>query len=334
MSVRPLVLSIQSHVVHGRSGNSSAVLPLEASGIIVDPVNTCQYAAHSGYGPHRGSSLTIDEFHELIDALKSYQVLPTYTHLLTGFIPTPEMAQEIANVRTSLKDQVEYFCDPVLGDRGEFYVPEEELALFKRELIPIAQLITPNAYESVWLTGIEMRNPGELRQNVAALHEMGPKHVVITSTEWKHRISFFSWNRGERQMAIETPTLPRDFDGAGDLFTALLLANYINFPGQYELIATRTVNAVFSILERTQEMGSVELELPGSIMDIREPQLKFRIMPCEKFLQLDMEEAAILQKTGENRRWVLSWQYWPRAMFFGLFVFLSAFLFARSSLTS
>jgi pyridoxine kinase len=293
MSARPLVLSIQSHVVHGRSGNRSAVFPLEASGIIVDPLNTCQYAAHSGYGPHRGTAMAIPEFHELIDSLKSYNILQTYTHLITGFIATSEMAQEIATLRTTLGDQVEFFCDPVLGDRGEFYVPAEELAQFREKLIPIAQVVTPNAYEAVWLTGIKMRNPDELIQNVNALHKMGPKHVVITSTEWNERISFFSWNFGKQQMAIKTPNLPRDFDGPGDIFTALLLANYLKFPGQYDLIATRTVNAVFAILERTQRMELVELELPESVMDIREPPLRFTTMPVEELFKLTIEDRMI-----------------------------------------
>jgi len=41
-----------------------------------------------------------------------------------------------------------YVCDPVLGDDGNFYVPEEVLDSYKNRLIPISFAITPNFFEA------------------------------------------------------------------------------------------------------------------------------------------------------------------------------------------
>jgi pyridoxine kinase len=41
-----------------------------------------------------------------------------------------------------------YVCDPVLGDDGKFYVPEEVLDFYKNRLIPISFAITPNYFEA------------------------------------------------------------------------------------------------------------------------------------------------------------------------------------------
>jgi pyridoxine kinase len=131
-------------MVQGRSGNRSAISPLEGSIVNVDPLNTCQFPAHSGYGPLRGTVLTTHGFTEMIDILKSLGILETYNHLLTGFIASSELAKEIVAQRTSLGPRVDYSCDPVLGNMGKFSLPPEELEQYKHILPPIAQVITPN----------------------------------------------------------------------------------------------------------------------------------------------------------------------------------------------
>ena len=48
-------------------------------------------------------------------------------------------------------------CDPVMGDtwdgEGKMYVPKELLPVYKNEVIPIADILTPNQFEAELLTG-------------------------------------------------------------------------------------------------------------------------------------------------------------------------------------
>jgi pyridoxine kinase len=39
-------------------------------------------------------------------------------------------------------------CDPVMGDNGKMYVPEELLEIYKNTILPLADIITPNQFEA------------------------------------------------------------------------------------------------------------------------------------------------------------------------------------------
>ena len=296
MTWLPTVLSIQSHMVHGRSGNRAAVFPLEASGVSCDVLNTCQYSAHTAYPYLKGTVLTTPQFQDIVDGLRLNGILPMYTHLLTGFIADASIASGICTLRRQLGEKVKYFCDPVLGDCGRMYNSEACLAALKSELVPLANTVTPNTYEAMWLTGKTIRNQQELFDVVKALHDMGPENVVITSTEWNHRIAFFSWNRGERRFAVESPSIPRKFDGPGDVFTSLLLANCIKFPGEYEKIAKRTVGSVFAVLKTTHDLDTRELALPQSVEAIVRPPEQFDVIEIEDLMKLEIEDHTIATK--------------------------------------
>ena len=292
-SKEPLVLSIQSHMVHGRSGNRSAVFPLEVNGIVVNPINTCHFSAHTGYPFLRGPVMTVTEFDQTVEGLRLNEILPFYTHLITGYLADPSIAIRIAELKKELGPGVRYFCDPVLGDVGKFYVSPECLDVIKSRLIPIADTITPNAYEAMWITGKEMKNPSQLLQVVELLHQMGPKNVVITSTEWNRRLIFFSMNHGSHQVAIETPSLKIKFEGPGDVFTSLLLANSIKYKDDYKTIAERTVNSVYALLERTAKDKRVELAIPMCVKDLINPEIRFKCIDIDDFKAMKVVDKSV-----------------------------------------
>ena len=46
-----------------------------------------------------------------------------------------------------------YVCDPVLGDHGKLYVPAELVEIYKKDVVPLATLLTPNQFELELLNG-------------------------------------------------------------------------------------------------------------------------------------------------------------------------------------
>lgn len=38
-------------------------------------------------------------------------------------------------------------CDPVMGDDGKMYVPEELKDIYRTEIVPLADILTPNQFE-------------------------------------------------------------------------------------------------------------------------------------------------------------------------------------------
>jgi pyridoxine kinase len=95
-------------------------------------------------------------------------------------------------------------CDPVLGDDGALYVPEDQVKIYRDEVLPAATLLTPNQFECECvahcccccsvslvvsncilccrvLTGIRIDSEAAAVRAMAALHGLGVPAVVITS---------------------------------------------------------------------------------------------------------------------------------------------------------
>ncbi|KAL4361168.1 hypothetical protein GQ457_04G023630 [Hibiscus cannabinus] len=130
------VLSIQSHTVQGYVGNKSAVFPLQLLGYDVDPINSVQFSNHTGYPTFKGQVLNGRELLDLIEGLEENNLL-YYTHLLTGYIGSVSFLNsvlEVVDKLRSINPNLTYVCDPVMGDEGKLYVPED-LALVYREKV-------------------------------------------------------------------------------------------------------------------------------------------------------------------------------------------------------
>ena len=99
------VLSIQSHTVHGYVGNKSAVFPLQLLGFDVDPINSVQFSNHTGYdGGFKGQVLDGAELWDLVKGLDANQLLPGYSHLLTGYIGSPSFLRTVLRILARLRD--------------------------------------------------------------------------------------------------------------------------------------------------------------------------------------------------------------------------------------
>lgn len=76
--------------------------------------------------------------------------MDNYTHLLTGYIGTASFLKRVALLVKTLKSKnpnLIYVCDPVMGDNGKMYVPEALTEIYKNEIIPLADVVTPNQFE-------------------------------------------------------------------------------------------------------------------------------------------------------------------------------------------
>lgn len=284
----PLVLTIQSQVVHGRVGNRSAVFALEINGIECDPLNTVQFSTNTAYPYKRGTTMDLDEFSAVLEGLQLNGVFPKITHLLTGYIGDAKIIEEIIELQKLLDPNAHFLCDPVLGDNGNLYLANECFEVMKKVLVPTATTICPNAYEAMWLTDLTMNNVDELIEIVKQLHIMGPKNVVISSTEWPKRCTFFSFENGKYQYAIITPSFDRKFNGPGDLFSSLLLANMIKYPGDYAKICQNIMNVIYVVLRTTYEKNSNELCLTSCVDTFLNPPNTFTVITVDELLKIDI----------------------------------------------
>ncbi|OAD47024.1 Pyridoxal kinase [Eufriesea mexicana] len=252
----PRILSIQSHVVSGYVGNKSAIFPLQLLGFEVDAINSVQFSNHTNYKTCKGQILNDKDLEDLMNGLAQND-LDNYTHLLTGYIGTVSFLKKIVEVVHSLKlknPNLIYVCDPVMGDNGKMYVAEELKEIYKKEIIPLADIIVPNQFELELLSDMKINTMSELQSSIKKLHKVGPQVVAISSIEIiKDKLtSVISTKKDNKLIKIDIPKISISFTGSGDLYAALLLAHtYL----QDDMITAieKTTNSLYSVLLKTYE---------------------------------------------------------------------------------
>jgi len=97
----------------------------------------------------------------------------------TGMLPTREVVLEVARLfrETDLPRPV---VDPViLSSSGQRLMEADALDALIEELLPLAQLLTPNVPEAERLSGITIASEADMRQAAAVIREMGASAVLI-----------------------------------------------------------------------------------------------------------------------------------------------------------
>ncbi|MGH3495190.1 MAG: bifunctional hydroxymethylpyrimidine kinase/phosphomethylpyrimidine kinase [Sciscionella sp.] len=102
----------------------------------------------------------------------------------TGMLATAEIisavAQACEHARIGRGLDSPLVVDPVAASmHGDPLLREDALEALRERLFPLADLITPNLDEVALLTGIEVRERGQLRAAAAALHAFGPRWVLV-----------------------------------------------------------------------------------------------------------------------------------------------------------
>ncbi len=112
------------------------------------------------------------------------QVMPlledfTFACAKTGMLPTREVVKEVARLfrETGLPRPV---VDPVImSSSGQRLMEEEALGAFIEELLPLAQLLTPNIPEAETLTGTTIKSEADMHRAAATIRELGARAVLI-----------------------------------------------------------------------------------------------------------------------------------------------------------
>lgn len=294
------VLSIQSHVVTGYVGNKSATFPMQVLGYEVDAINSVQLSNHTGYDHFKGQVLDAGELQCVYDGLRLNKI-NHYSHLLTGYCGSESFLLEVVKVVKELKEvnpSLIFVCDPVLGDNGQFYVPQSLLPVYQKQLLPISDLITPNTFEAELLSGKKIASESDALEAMQVLHDMGVKTVVLSSldsTEHPDKIVTLATSVKDGKKTgcrIEYSKVNCSFTGTGDLFTALLLVWTHKHPDNLQLACEKTLSTLHAVLMRTHKHAQAlagegnkpsafqrELLMVQSKKDIEEPTLVVKGTP-------------------------------------------------------
>ncbi|KAF3001860.1 putative pyridoxal kinase [Curvularia kusanoi] len=181
------VLAIASHVTHGYVGNKMATCVMQAMGCDVSAINTVHYSNHTAYKQVKGTKTTAAELEQLYEGLRQSN-LTNFDVLLTGYVPSAEAVRAVGKIGRDIKFNAGtkpgsffWVLDPVMGDNGKLYIPEDEVPEYK-SLLREADLILPNQFEAETLSEIPIHDLESLATAIQVLHTTyRVPHVIITS---------------------------------------------------------------------------------------------------------------------------------------------------------
>ncbi|MGE0565627.1 MAG: pyridoxal kinase PdxY [Pseudolabrys sp.] len=277
------LLSIQSHVAYGHVGNSAAVFPLQRIGVEVWPVHTVQFSNHPGYGDWEGQIFDPHIIRDVVEGIQARGVLGECDGIISGYLGVPETGAAVVDCVALVKSAnpaAAYCCDPVIGDVGRgIYVREGVPEFIKTQAVPAADIVTPNQFELEYLTGKEVRTLAQAFTAIDALHEAGPRTVMVTSVHIDDTPTdsvdlLVSDELG--RFRLRTPLLPLKVNGAGDLIAALFFAHYLREGSAGEALSL-AASSVFGILARMTEEGAREMPLVACQDEFIKPGQTFKV---------------------------------------------------------
>jgi pyridoxine kinase len=178
--------------------------------------------------------------------------------VLSGYIGSADQVEVVADAvfRVRRANPHALYClDPVLGDDGRAYAKPRVAEAIARHLLPIASIVTPNAFELSQLSALPVRDRDDA---FVAAKRLGRPLVLVTSVrEESARIGVVGVSNGENWFA-STPWIADVPHGAGDLFAALFLSELSKGTKLADALR-RSVSSVFHILAASHGRGELLL---------------------------------------------------------------------------
>lgn len=269
------VLSVQSRVSYGHVGNAAAVFPLQCLGIEAWALDTVVFSNHTGHGKWRGDVVAAGTVATLFEGIAELGVLPSIDAVLSGYIGTAETGAVLLDIVGRVKaanPRALFCCDPVIGDTDTgSYVREGVAEFFRDAALGVADIVTPNRFELEYLTRRAVGDLREAAQAAAALRARGPRTVLLTSLSLmpEHLTMLASGDEGD--WAVETPRLPVELNGCGDVTAALFLGHLLQDLSLAEALSL-TAASMFAVIETTVQLGRYELALIASRDELTRPR--------------------------------------------------------------
>lgn len=178
-----------------------------------------------------------------------------------------------------------------MGDDGHMYVPANLLPIYRDEIIPLADICTPNQFEVELLTGERIVSEADAWQALQWFHERGVRTVALSSTDLgasgellafvSHRAAAGGAGDDATPPLRLTMRIPRQgngvvFTGTGDLFASLFLAHSTLQP-DVKAAFERTVATLQAVITNTVD------RMPAGLLKVesRHRELKIVQSKCD-----------------------------------------------------
>jgi pyridoxine kinase len=248
--VTPAVLAISSHVCASTVGLKAATPAFQAHGVEVWPAPTVLFGLHPGWGRRQGQPLSGEELALQLEGALAHPAAGRLGWIATGHFSNVAQIDAVIAALPAFKAKatgLKLLVDPIMGDVDTgLYVKEDVADAIGARLVPLADLVTPNAWEAERLTGVAVVDPASA---LAAARALG-RTAIVTSVRRGGRIG--AVYRDERHaLYAHAPEHPGAPHGTGDLLAAAFLAARVTGaePAEALLDAVRRVAGAIAAAE-------------------------------------------------------------------------------------
>lgn len=258
------ILIITSQVVRGGISGRGLSFALERIGHDVWFLPTILLPWHPGHGKGTRIVPPSAEFGSIAADLAGADKLGEVGAVISGYLGEASQAEAVADLVKAVKQkspEAPYLCDPVMGDHtsasgGGLYVPEATAHAIRDQLVPLADIVTPNSFELGWLTDRAVESELDA---LAAARVLGNERVLVTSSPAMRRNAVANLLAGPRgAVAAEHAVIANPPHGTGDLIAGLFLSNLLEGLDDEEALK-RASASVFELVARSVKKGADEL---------------------------------------------------------------------------
>ena len=228
----PRLAMINDIAGFGRCSTTVSLPVISVMKVQVCPVPTSVLSNHLGFPLCHFDDYTS----HMRDYIKVWSELGlTFDGLYCGFLGNEEQINIVREFVEMFRPPL-FLLDPVMGDHGRAYSSITETHVQKmKELLPLADIITPNITEACLLTGTPWKDGEWTMQELSGLCERLASlclkdsvsaSIVITGIRQRDSLVNFLWDDGV-YTTVASPIAGASRPGTGDIFASILAADAV-----------------------------------------------------------------------------------------------------------
>ena len=228
----PRLAMINDIAGFGRCSTTVSLPVISVMKVQVCPVPTSVLSNHLGFPLCHFDDYTS----HMRDYIKVWNELGlTFDGLYCGFLGNEEQIDIVREFVEMFRPPL-FLLDPVMGDHGRTYSSITETHVQKmKELLPLADIITPNITEACLLTGTPWKDGEWTMQELSGLCERLASlclkdsvsaSIVITGIRQGDFLVNFLWDDGV-YTTVASPIAGASRPGTGDIFASILAADAV-----------------------------------------------------------------------------------------------------------
>ena len=256
----PYTLAISSFAVHGTASLKTFITIL---GEKILPVPSLILNGLTNMALVKKLDIPLKELLESTFALAVNRELDLILYI--GYLGKVEHADVILEMIGTYHSHIKMIItDPVCGDHGRAYVPEEVIAKWPH-IIDISDIVFPNITEIKILTGHQPDDKGDIGNYIEQFKNLFPHSQLVVTSIKNGEDTIGIQSCGDEDYSYSHPVLPKNYGGSGDAFLALFILNRFYKEMDFNAALKLAADQTYLMIKNSIDKGSDDLIISHGI---------------------------------------------------------------------